>query len=64
MCHVVYIFPPVARPHMSCVDFKKWMCRHVEFRGHEVRKTPVSYGWGYWVPDAVRAYIYTNYMLI
>ena len=33
LCRVT-IFPGhVDKPYMTHVDFKKWLCRHVEFRG-------------------------------
>ena len=32
LCHVIYSYPPVTRI-MSHVDFKKWPCHTVEFKG-------------------------------
>ena len=32
-CHVTDIFSQVDMLHVS-VSFKKWLCRHVDFKGH------------------------------
>ena len=35
LCCVTIFHGHIDKPYMTHVDFKKWLCHHVEFRGQE-----------------------------